>query len=99
MDELRTSVVPAARERRGPTRGDRRRQAILAAVEELLRRRSIADLSVEDVASAAGMSRPAFYFYFESKYAALWAALSGVWDEMERAAAVWGERPAAKERP
>jgi AcrR family transcriptional regulator len=75
-----------ARERRGPTKGDRRREAILEAVERLLRDRPIAQLSVEEIAVAAGISRSAFYFYFESKYAALSAALGGVWDEMVAAA-------------
>jgi AcrR family transcriptional regulator len=81
---IEAAVAP---ERRGPTRGDRRRRAILDAVEELLRDRSIAELSVEDVASAAGITRSGFYFYFDSKYAALGALLAGVWDEMARAAA------------
>jgi AcrR family transcriptional regulator len=80
-------VAPAAPERRGPTRGDRRRRAILDAVELLLRDQSIAALSVEDVADAAGIARSGFYFYFESKYAALGALLAGVWDEMAVAAA------------
>lgn len=84
-------AFPAAPERRGPTRGDRRRRAILEAVEGLLRERSIGELSVEEVARAAGLSRSAFYFYFESKYAALGAALGGVWEEMTLGAAPFFE--------
>ena len=84
-------AFPAAPERRGPTRGDRRRRAILDAVESLLRDRSIADLSVEDVTEAAGIARSGFYFYFESKYAALGALLSGGWEEMARATAPFFE--------
>jgi TetR/AcrR family transcriptional regulator, ethionamide resistance regulator len=84
-------AFPAAPERRGPTRGDRRRRAILDAVASLLRDRSIADLSVEDVTEAAGIARSGFYFYFESKYAALGALLAGVWDEIARAAAPFFE--------
>ena len=84
-------AFPAAPERRGPTRGDRRRRAILEAVEGLLRERSIGELSVEEVAGAAGLSRSAFYFYFESKYAALGAALGGVWEEMTLSAAPFFE--------
>lgn len=86
-----TAAFPVAPERRGPTRGDRRRRAILDAVEDLLRERSIGELSVEEVARAAGISRSAFYFYFESKYAALGAALGGVWEEMARGAAPFFE--------
>jgi TetR/AcrR family transcriptional regulator, ethionamide resistance regulator len=84
-------AFPVAPERRRPTRGDLRRQAILEAVEALLRDRSIAELSVEDVAEAAGIARSGFYFYFESKYAALGALLAGVWDEMAQATAPFFE--------
>lgn len=85
------AAFPAAPERRGPSRGDRRRRAILDAVEGLLRDHQIAELSVEQVAGAAGISRSAFYFYFESKYAALGAALGGVWEEMAQGAAPFFE--------
>jgi AcrR family transcriptional regulator len=70
----------------GPKKGDRRRHAILDAVERLLRERSIAELAVEDIAADAGISRSGFYFYFESKYAALGDTLSHVADDMVRAA-------------
>jgi AcrR family transcriptional regulator len=70
----------------GPAKGDRRRQAIVAAVEHLLHERTIADLSVENIAAAAGISRSGFYFYFENKYAALGDALQDAADEMTRAA-------------
>ena len=56
------------------------------AVEQLLKGRTIAELSVEDIAAEAGISRSGFYFYFESKYAALADALSDVADAMERVA-------------
>ena len=82
-----TSAVPTARRRAGgPPKGDRRREAILDAVEQLLREGSIRKLSVESIAAAAGISRSGFYFYFESKYAALAEALADVWDEMAEAA-------------
>jgi AcrR family transcriptional regulator len=55
-------------------------------VEQLLREKTIAQLSVEDIAAAAGISRSGFYFYFESKYAALGDALTDVGDAMRRAA-------------
>lgn len=56
------------------------------AVEHLLQTRTIGELSVEDIAAEAGISRSGFYFYFESKYAALADALSDVADAIERAA-------------
>jgi TetR/AcrR family transcriptional regulator, ethionamide resistance regulator len=81
----------AARRRRGPTKGQRREQAIVDAVGQLARERPIAELSVEQIAAAAGISRSAFYFYFESKYAALAAALAGVFEEINVATADFGE--------
>jgi TetR/AcrR family transcriptional regulator, ethionamide resistance regulator len=51
--------------------GDDREQAILATAERLLRERNFADIAVDDLARGAGLSRPAFYFYFPSKDAVL----------------------------
>jgi TetR/AcrR family transcriptional regulator, ethionamide resistance regulator len=81
-----SAAAPPRRQPGGPAKGDRRRQAIVDAVEHLLQTRSIGELSVEDIAAEAGISRSGFYFYFESKYAALADALSDVADGMERAA-------------
>ena len=66
----------------GPAKGDRRRQAIIDAVERLLREQTIAQLAVESIAAEAGISRSGFYFYFESKYAALREALADVATEI-----------------
>jgi TetR/AcrR family transcriptional regulator, ethionamide resistance regulator len=55
--------------------GDDREQAILATAERLLEERSFADISVDDLAKGAGLSRPTFYFYFKSKEALLLALL------------------------
>ncbi|MGN6373352.1 MAG: TetR/AcrR family transcriptional regulator [Solirubrobacteraceae bacterium] len=46
---------------------DEREAAILQTAERLLQERSLADISVDDLAGGAGISRPAFYFYFPSK--------------------------------
>lgn len=53
------------------SRGDRQRDAIIAAVRELLHERSFADLSVSTISERAGVARSGFYFYFDSKYAVL----------------------------
>lgn len=53
------------------SRGDRQRDAIIAAVRELLNERSFADLSVSTISERAGVARSGFYFYFDSKYAVL----------------------------
>lgn len=55
--------------------GDDREQAILATAERLLQERSFAEISVDDLARGAGLSRPTFYFYFKSKEAVLLALL------------------------
>jgi TetR/AcrR family transcriptional regulator, ethionamide resistance regulator len=51
--------------------GDDRELAILETAERLLEQRPLADISVDDLAKGAGISRPTFYFYFPSKDAAL----------------------------
>ena len=61
-----TARPPRGR-RSARTSGDDREQAILATAERLLQERSLADISVDDLARGAGISRPTFYFYFRSK--------------------------------
>ena len=58
--------------------GDDREQGILATAERLLEGRSLADISVDDLAKGAGLSRPTFYFYFKSKEAVLLSLLEPV---------------------
>jgi TetR/AcrR family transcriptional regulator, ethionamide resistance regulator len=58
--------------------GDDREQAILATAERLLEERPFADISVDDLAKGAGLSRPTFYFYFKSKEAVLLSLLEPV---------------------
>jgi TetR/AcrR family transcriptional regulator, ethionamide resistance regulator len=72
MAKSRTSKpqAPPGR-RRVPTKGDRREQAILDALERLLAAQPVARLSVDQIAAEAGLGRTAFYFYFASKEAAV----------------------------
>jgi TetR/AcrR family transcriptional regulator, ethionamide resistance regulator len=51
--------------------GDDRELAILSTLERLLEDRPFAEISVDDLARGAGISRPTFYFYFASKDAVL----------------------------
>ncbi|MBO0879397.1 MAG: TetR/AcrR family transcriptional regulator [Mycobacterium sp.] len=76
---MNASSTRAPRGRR-PTRpsGDDREQAILATAERLLEERAFADISVDDLAKGAGLSRPTFYFYFKSKDAVLLSLLEPV---------------------
>jgi AcrR family transcriptional regulator len=47
--------------------GDDRERAIMQMAERLLEERSLSEISVDDLARGAGISRSAFYFYFPSK--------------------------------
>ena len=70
----RSTAAPdsPARGRRTPrASGDERERAILATAEQLLEERPLSEISVEDLAKGAGISRPSFYFYFASKDAVL----------------------------
>ena len=61
-----------ARGRRGARpSGDDRELAILETAERLLEERPLSEISVDDLAKGAGISRPTFYFYFPSKDAVL----------------------------
>lgn len=51
----------------GPRKGDIREQEILEATESLLVKRGYQDMTVNDIAEAAGITRGALYFYFASK--------------------------------
>ncbi|MDP9165410.1 MAG: TetR/AcrR family transcriptional regulator [Actinomycetota bacterium] len=65
--------------------GDDREAAILATAERLLQDRIFADISVDDLAKGAGLSRPTFYFYFPSKDAVLLALFRRVVVEADAA--------------
>ncbi|MGV0836970.1 TetR/AcrR family transcriptional regulator [Mycolicibacterium thermoresistibile] len=74
--------------RRMPSKGERQRQAILDSLARLLADRPIGELTVGEIAAAAGVRRSGYYFYFESKYTALAVLTSQIWSElMERAQA------------
>src|ERR671917_2615261 len=83
------SATPArsARGRRvARARGDDRERAILETAERLLSERPIQEISVDDLARGAGISRPTFYFYFSSKDAVLLALLDRVVEQGQTAA-------------
>lgn len=71
-----TGYAHASRGRRASHHsGDDREKAILATAERLLEERPLGDFSVDDLAKGAGISRPTFYFYFQSKNAVLLSLL------------------------
>lgn len=61
--------------RRGPTKGDLREQAILDTARSLVARTPLSQITIDDLASGAGISRSTFYFYFDSKHAVIAALL------------------------
>jgi AcrR family transcriptional regulator len=66
------------------SRGDRQRDAIVAAVRELLQERPFADLSVSTISERAGVARSGFYFYFDSKYAVLAVIVADAMAELDK---------------
>jgi TetR/AcrR family transcriptional regulator, ethionamide resistance regulator len=85
-------TVPAARHarlshgrRNARLSGDNRERAILATAEHLLEQRPLADISVDDLAKGAGISRSTFYFYFPSKDAVLLTLLERMITEADAA--------------
>ena len=64
-------MSPAAPSGTTSPRGDRRREDILSALDERLKTTALDDISVADLTEAAGITRSAFYFYLDSKAAAV----------------------------
>ncbi|WBB68642.1 TetR/AcrR family transcriptional regulator [Micromonospora sp. WMMD812] len=79
------SATPRGR-RAARSAGDHRELAILRTAERLLERRPFAEISIDDLARGAGISRPTFYFYFPSKDAVLLTLLDRVTEEADAAA-------------
>ncbi|HEY0903599.1 MAG TPA: TetR/AcrR family transcriptional regulator [Marmoricola sp.] len=67
-------------DRRGATGGDARREALVAAFDDLLREQSLDEVNVAEISRRAGVTRSAFYFYFESKAVAVMALMQGLYD-------------------
>jgi TetR/AcrR family transcriptional regulator, ethionamide resistance regulator len=78
--------------RRGPSKGDLKERAILATCARLLGEKPLREIGVDELAAGAGISRPSFYFYFESKNAVLRALVEQLADEMYAEAESWLER-------
>jgi AcrR family transcriptional regulator len=90
---------PAPRERGvASASGDARESAILSTAERLMAERPFAEISVDDLARGAGISRPTFYFYFRSKDAVLLTLLKRVVAESEAATAAALARPPEEPR-
>ncbi len=84
---MTTAAHPRAARGRRATRpsGDDREQAILETATRLLDERPLHEISVDDLARGAGISRPTFYFYFPSKDAVLMTLIERVIVEADTA--------------
>jgi len=74
-----------------PARGDRRRTALLEALDHHLRQisttqGSLDSINIADISRRAGVTRSAFYFYFENKASAVAALMEEMYDESSAAA-------------
>jgi AcrR family transcriptional regulator len=64
-----------------PARGDRRRSALLESLDHYLRESSLDSINIADISRRAGVTRSAFYFYFENKASAVAALMGEMYDE------------------
>ncbi|GAA0472481.1 AcrR family transcriptional regulator [Actinoplanes campanulatus] len=85
------STLPGPGRRRGPSKGDRRERAILETARTLLARKPLADITIDELAAGADISRSSFYFYFDSKIAVVVALLHGLTGELGRDSGPWLE--------
>ena len=70
----------------GVTKGDERRTALLAALDHQLRDSTLDEINIADISRRAGVTRSAFYFYFENKASAVAALMNEMYDESSAAA-------------
>lgn len=82
----------AAGSRRRPSRGEVQRQAILDAFEGLLGDVPVQEITVKDITDAAGIKRPNFYFYFESKDEVLAELVDLAWKAWDEATGSYHRR-------
>lgn len=71
-----TKSWPSRRTAPAERKGDLRERQILDAAEDLLSSTGYADMTVGDIAAAAGITRGALYFYFGSKQEVLTALVA-----------------------
>ncbi len=67
-------------DRRTSNRGDARRDKLLNAFDGLLREQTLEEINVIEISKRAGVTRSAFYFYFESKAIAVMALMRDLYE-------------------
>ncbi|MBV8928650.1 MAG: TetR/AcrR family transcriptional regulator [Mycobacteriaceae bacterium] len=75
----------APTDRRPPPRSDQRRTALLTSLNQHLQESTFESINVADISRRAGVTRSAFYFYFENKATAVAALMEGMYDDALRA--------------
>ncbi len=73
--------MPTPTDRRQPQRSDRRRIAILESLDHHLQESSFESINIADISRRAGVTRSAFYFYFDNKAAAVAALMEQMYDD------------------
>jgi AcrR family transcriptional regulator len=81
----------ASGRRRGASKGDAREADILRTFEALIATKPLASIGIDELATGAGLSRSAFYFYFGSKDAVLTSLLDGLEEDLLAENADWYE--------
>jgi TetR/AcrR family transcriptional regulator, ethionamide resistance regulator len=76
-------------ERTGSTKGDRTRSRILATLEALLADVPYEQVTIAEVTRRAQVTRPAFYFHFDSLGSALSSLMERLFDEFTAVAGDW----------
>jgi AcrR family transcriptional regulator len=76
------SRATTTRDRRPPQKGDQRRAALLESLDHHLQESSLESINIADISRRAGVTRSAFYFYFESKAVAVAALMEELYDEI-----------------
>lgn len=82
-----------------PRQGDRRELAIVDATKRLLADKPLAELTIEQIATAAGVSRSSFYFYFADKAQILLLLYTEVLEEMTAELERWFADPDKHSQP
>jgi AcrR family transcriptional regulator len=72
-----------------PSHRDEVRQSMRAAVLGLLEDRPFKDLTIDEIAGAAGLTRTAFYFYFKNKVEVLAAVVEELAGDLYKEADRW----------
>ena len=90
---MRRAVVDGTadgdRYRPPPRRGEQRRDALLAALGELLAAKPLARIGIGEITERAGVTRSGFYFYFPTKAAAVAGLLEDIHRALHEASGRW----------